>query len=125
MRSASGVGSVRFLQERIRFIYDQFEDRGFREQFWPDFPAIEFKFGKAQASNGGVIECIAQGPDQARGLAATFFHCEELSAWEKASTTMGVIFPTLRGGGHLAAIATARCDTYAHKIIKEELGQHW
>jgi hypothetical protein len=119
------AGSAWFLEERIRFIYDQFEERGFRELYWPEFPTIEFKFGKAVASNGGSIECIAQGADQARGLAATLFHCEELSAWDKAGTTIGTIMPTLRGGGHLAAIATARSGTYAHRIIKEELGQRW
>jgi phage terminase large subunit-like protein len=118
-------GSAGYLSERIKFVYDEFEARGFREKFWPEFPTIEFKYGRAQASNGGVIAAIAQGKDKARGLAATLVHVEELHTWEYARDTIGTIMPALRPTGHLVAITTARANTFASKIVNETLAGLW
>jgi hypothetical protein len=118
-------GSAGYLSERIKFVYDEFEARGFREQYWPEFPHIEWKYGRAQASNGGVIAAIAQGKDKARGLAATLVHVEELHTWTEARETIGTIMPALRPTGHMVAITTARANTFASRIVHGTLGGMW
>jgi hypothetical protein len=120
------AGSAWFISDRIKFIYDEFEARGFREKYWPEFPKIEWKFGLARATNGGIISAIAQGADQARGIGATFVHVEELASWQMARESINVMLPTLRGkqegeGGRLCAITTARSGCYAADIVQERL----
>lgn len=122
------AGSAWFISERIKFIYDEFETRGFREKYWPEFPKIDWKFGKATATNGGIITAIAQGADQARGIGATFMHVEELASWQMARESINVMLPTLRGkqegeGGKLCAITTAKSNCYACDIVQERLSK--
>lgn len=115
-----------FLQNRVKFIVDQLEARGIRDH-WPAFPEWEWSHAEARNSIGGKISAIAQGADQARGIAATLFHLEELAHLEQAQATVEAIIPTLFGqdttGGHLVALCTAKVGGYAADIAMDMLGE--
>lgn len=114
-------GSQWFLQNRIKFIVDQLFRNDIREK-WPSFPDWEWAAGEGRTSNGGYINAIASGPDQARGPGATLVHAEEIAFWPNAQPTIEGMLPVLLGGGHLIAITTANCNSYAHRIVKDEFG---
>lgn len=113
-------GSQWFLEKRIKFILDEFEKRGFREQ-WPAFPQWEWTANEIEFSNGSFITAIASGKDQSRGPGATEFHAEELSHWPEAKASIEGALPVLQGGGHLVAITTPNCGTYSEDIVKGRL----
>jgi hypothetical protein len=114
-------GSAFYLDQRVRFLYTEFEKRGFREQYWPDFPAVEFAFGRARASNGGAIDCLPQGKDSSRGPGSTLVHFEELAFVPLAKDTMEGTLPVLQGGGGIVAITTANAaSTYCVGLVKEK-----
>lgn len=112
-------GSADFLS-RIRFIYDQFEDRGLREQ-WPEFPTIQWRFDRATCSNGTVISAVAQGEHQLAGSGVTFVHAEESARWEEQRASISSALQTLTGGGRIALVTTAQANTYVSKIALDKL----
>lgn len=116
--------STWFLHERVKLIVDQLEAHGIREK-WPDFPAWEWTHTEAKVSNGSRITAIAGGPDQARGIAATAFHVEELAHIENAKKTIEAILPTLfaqdETAGHLYALCTAAVGGFAADIYNDQI----
>lgn len=116
--------STWFLEERVKLIVDQLEARGIREK-WPGFPTWEWTHAEAKLSNGSRITAIAGGPDQARGIAATAFHVEELAHIEAAKKTIEAILPTLfaqeETAGHLYALCTAAVGGYAADIYLDRV----
>ena len=113
-------GSQWFLEKRIKFVLDQLEERDIRS-VWPAFPEWEWTASEIEFSNRSFISAIPQGADQARGPGATLIHVEELSTWEHAQESIEVMVPVLEGGGHLIAISTPKSNTYAHRIVSDEL----
>jgi len=112
-------GSAWYLSQRVQFIYEEFERRGFREQFWPDFPRIDFSFARARATNGGQIDCVPQGKDSSRGPGATVVHFEEVAFANQVKETMEGTLPVLQGGGHCIAITTASASsTWCVNLVK-------
>ncbi len=113
-----------FLHERVKLIVDQLEARGIRDK-WPEFPEWEWTHTEAKCSNGSRITAIAGGPDQARGIAATAFHVEELAHIENAKKTMEAILPTLfaqeETAGHLYALCTAAVGGFAADIYLDRV----
>lgn len=109
-----------FLENRIKFIVDQFEERGFREK-WPAFPTWQWKQGLGTASNGSTISACAQGADQLRGQGATLLHFEELAFWEQARQSVEASLPVLHGGGHVVAVTTPNASSYAALIVSGNL----
>lgn len=112
--------SCYFLEQRIRFIIDQFEVQGGRA-LWPEFPQVQWKQGYGNASNGTVIQAVGQGSDQLRGAAATFVHIEEAAFMDQAKATFEGLLPTLRGGGRVCAITTPNAGSYASLIVSGRL----
>jgi hypothetical protein len=108
--------SCYFLEQRIRFIVDQFEARGGRD-LWPTFPKVEWKQGYGYASNGSVIQAVGQGSDQLRGVASTLCHIEEASFMEQAKATFEGLLPTLRGGGRCVVVSTPNAASYASRLV--------
>lgn len=107
--------SCKFLKRRVKFIVDQFQERGFHE-FWPDFPDWEWKENEGAASNGSLITAVAQGSDQLRGSGSTVVHIEEFSFFEMARATVESLLPTIQGGGHCCIVTTPNSSSYARDI---------
>jgi len=112
-------GSADFLS-RIRFLYDQIEERGLREK-WPDFPTARWRFDQAVFSNGSILSAVAQGEHQLAGAGVTFLHLEETARWEEQRASIATGLQTLTGGGHVAIVTTAQAGTYCAKIALDQL----
>lgn len=108
-------GSAEMLQERVRFLIDQIEARGLREQ-WPEFPEFRWRYDQGKASNGSVLAAVAQGADSFRGLGITFIHADEMGYWPLARASITTALHTLAGGGHLCGITTACAGTFAADV---------
>lgn len=114
-----------FLKRRIKFICDQFEERGGRE-LWPEFPTWEWKEGEGEASNGSLVTAVGQGSDQVRGAGATALHVEEVAFLEKAQATIEGALPVVNGGGHVYMVSTPNAASYAKKLRDGQLkNQGW
>jgi len=109
-----------FLENRVKFILDEFEVRGLRE-LWPTFPTWKWTAYQIQFSNGSVIDAVPQGADKLRGPGATFIHAEELAFWPEAQQSVNAALPVLKGGGHFCGITTPNVGSFAHRIVKGEL----
>lgn len=121
-RAEGQAGSEWFLEERIKFILEQFEINGCRE-FWPDFPTWTHRADRIQFSNGSTIHALPQGPEKARGPGITFGHVEEFAFWEQAEPTISNLQMTCVGGGHLVAITTANHGTFAHRVRDDKIAR--
>lgn len=113
-------GSAWFLNERVKFIYDQLVMRGIHEK-WPDFPTFTFSETVAKGSNGGRINAVPQGPDVFRGAGATVVHMEEGAFMPDFKRTLSGMGPTLTGGGHCLVITTAESSSYAADIALDKV----
>jgi len=116
------AGSAEYLEERVRFMVDQFEEHGGREK-WPDFPGFKWRFDRGVASNGSIITAVPQGPDQMRGAGVTFIQAEELGFWTEAKASIAAALQTLRGGGKFCGITTANAGSYASVIASGKVRQ--
>jgi hypothetical protein len=114
-------GSAWFVEERVKFIVEQLEERGIRKH-WPTFPEFTWSFAKGVASNGGRIDAVPQGKDSIRGPGATVIHAEEVASWPQAQPSIESAKMVTQGGGHLVAITTAATDTYAADIVLDQIG---
>ncbi len=112
-------GSAWFLEERVRFVYTQIEERNLRDTHWPNFPEIKFGFAFGRASNGGRINAVPQGADQMRGPGATLIHAEECAFWDSLKKTISGALPVLQGGGHWLGISTANAASYCREIVQD------
>mgnify|MGYP001569077357 FL=1 len=115
-------GSEWFLEKRVRFILDQFEERGLRAQ-WPGWPTWHYTANEISNSLGSRITAIPQGEHKMRGGGGTLVHCEELSQWDQAQASINAAIPVIRGGGHLVAVCTPMVGSYASRIVRGELGR--
>lgn len=113
-------GSSWFLNERVRFIYDQLVMRGIHEK-WPGFPTFTFSETVARGSNGGRINAVPQGPDVFRGAGATMVRMEEGAFMSDFKRTLAGMGPTLTGGGHCLVITTAESTSYAAEIALDKI----
>lgn len=108
-------GSAEMLNERLRFLVDQFEDRGLRKN-WPDFPTFKWRFDRAVASNGSVCAAVPSGPDQLRGSGITLLIMDEIAFWVDCKASVASALQTLTGGGHALLISTANAASWAAQI---------
>lgn len=113
-------GSDYFLQQYIKFIYEQLEDRRIRD-YWPEFPVFKFVQGLARSSNGSHIRALPEGEHKSRGGGATLIHDEEFSAWKRAAQTLNIQRPCVKSGGHIILVQTPVVGSYAAKIRNDEL----
>lgn len=112
-------GSSWYLNECIAPMYHEFEKRGFRERYWPDFPVIDFRATRAEASNGGRIYPVPHGREA--GAGATLVHAEECAWWTKARPAWMSLQPTLLGGGHLAGATTANSESWFSDVVSDRV----